>query len=164
MPRALETAEISGVVESYRRAAELAKTAGTFTFSSIRCRYHPQLPGLTRECPCAGGNTSRIRWRRVSRSQRLPDRPVSPVDKQQGQPPGPHFRKVDAGPVLTHVPSSVSQRTDAYGGPVENRYRLLGEVVEAVKTVWPSQQIGVRLSPNGAARHQASSIWGILGG
>lgn len=28
VPRALETAELPGVVESYRRAAELAKAAG----------------------------------------------------------------------------------------------------------------------------------------
>ncbi len=31
----------------------------------------------------------------------------------------------------------------------ENRYRLLGEVVEAVKTVYPASHISVRLSPNG---------------
>ncbi len=40
-----------------------------------------------------------------------------------------------------------NQRTDAYGGSVENRFRLLGEVVEAVKHVWPEHRIGVRLSP-----------------
>ncbi len=38
-------------------------------------------------------------------------------------------------------------RTDIYGGPIENRMRLLNEVVSAVKTVWPSHSIGVRLSP-----------------
>jgi len=38
-------------------------------------------------------------------------------------------------------------RTDAYGGSVENRMRLLDEVVSAVGTVWPSNRIGVRLSP-----------------
>ncbi len=31
----------------------------------------------------------------------------------------------------------------------ENRYRLLGEIVEAVKTVFPPSHISVRLSPNG---------------
>ncbi len=31
----------------------------------------------------------------------------------------------------------------------ENRYRLLGEVVEAVKAVYPPERIAVRLSPNG---------------
>ncbi|MBP3041463.1 NADPH dehydrogenase NamA [Bacillaceae bacterium Marseille-Q3522] len=29
-----------------------------------------------------------------------------------------------------------NQRTDSYGGSAENRYRLLKEVIEAVKTVW----------------------------
>ena len=38
-------------------------------------------------------------------------------------------------------------RTDAYGGSVENRMRLLDEVITAVSTVWPPNRIGVRLSP-----------------
>ncbi|VAW68547.1 COG1902: NADH:flavin oxidoreductases, Old Yellow Enzyme family [hydrothermal vent metagenome] len=38
-------------------------------------------------------------------------------------------------------------RDDAYGGSVENRMRLLDEVISAVKNVWPSGRIGVRLSP-----------------
>jgi N-ethylmaleimide reductase len=38
-------------------------------------------------------------------------------------------------------------RTDAYGGSVENRMRLLNEVITAVSTVWPTNRIGVRLSP-----------------
>lgn len=42
-----------------------------------------------------------------------------------------------------------NQRTDLYGGSLENRYRLLGEVLAAVSEVWPANRIGVRLSPNG---------------
>jgi N-ethylmaleimide reductase len=38
-------------------------------------------------------------------------------------------------------------RDDRYGGSIENRLRLLDEVISAVKEVWPSQQVGVRLSP-----------------
>lgn len=45
--------------------------------------------------------------------------------------------------------SATNQRTDAYGGSVENRFRLLREVVEAVARVWPAARVGVRLSPNG---------------
>ena len=41
----------------------------------------------------------------------------------------------------------VNRRTDAYGGPVENRARLLFEVVEAVCSVWNSDRVGLRLSP-----------------
>ncbi len=40
-----------------------------------------------------------------------------------------------------------NKRTDAYGGSVENRMRLLDEVVTAVSNVWPTSRIGVRLSP-----------------
>ena len=45
--------------------------------------------------------------------------------------------------------SKTNQRTDRYGGSVENRFRFLKEVVEAVLTVWPADRVGVRLSPNG---------------
>jgi len=38
-------------------------------------------------------------------------------------------------------------RDDIYGGSVDNRMRLLEEVIDAVKNVWPSDQVGVRLSP-----------------
>ncbi len=42
-----------------------------------------------------------------------------------------------------------NKRTDEYGGSVENRARLLFEVIAAVSQVWPSDRIGVRLSPGG---------------
>jgi N-ethylmaleimide reductase len=45
--------------------------------------------------------------------------------------------------------SKTNHRSDRYGGSLENRYRFLREIVEAVMTVWPAEQIGVRLSPNG---------------
>ncbi len=40
-----------------------------------------------------------------------------------------------------------NQRTGPYGGPVENRARLLLEVLEAVGSVWGSDRVGLRLSP-----------------
>ena len=42
-----------------------------------------------------------------------------------------------------------NQRTDNYGGSVENRARLLLEVTEAVVGVWGAKRVGVRLSPSG---------------
>ena len=47
------------------------------------------------------------------------------------------------------INSSTNRRTDAYGGPIENRARLLMEVVEAVSDVWGHDRVGVRLSPLG---------------
>lgn len=38
-------------------------------------------------------------------------------------------------------------RTDSYGGNLENRMRLLEEVVTAVTKVWPANRVAVRLSP-----------------
>lgn len=42
-----------------------------------------------------------------------------------------------------------NQRTDKYGGSIENRARLLVEVTEAVIGVWGANRVGVRLSPSG---------------
>ncbi|RRQ21537.1 alkene reductase [Thiohalobacter thiocyanaticus] len=40
-----------------------------------------------------------------------------------------------------------NRRTDDYGGSAANRYRLLGEVLDAVLESWPAGRVGVRLSP-----------------
>jgi N-ethylmaleimide reductase len=40
-----------------------------------------------------------------------------------------------------------NKREDAYGGPVENRARLLLEVVDVVRAVFEAGRVGVRLSP-----------------
>ena len=45
--------------------------------------------------------------------------------------------------------SKTNHRTDQYGGNLENRYRFLKEIVEAILTVLPANRVGVRLSPNG---------------
>ncbi|MEH1825800.1 MAG: alkene reductase [Nostoc sp.] len=42
-----------------------------------------------------------------------------------------------------------NQRTDKYGGDIENRARFLLEVTEAVTSVWDSNRVGVRFSPSG---------------
>ena len=89
-PRALETAEIHGIVEQYRQAARNAEDAW--------------MDGL--EIDAANGYLL---------DQFLRD--------------------------------STNQRTDEYGGPVENRCRLLFEVIQAVCSVYPAQKVGVRLSP-----------------
>lgn len=52
--------------------------------------------------------------------------------------------------------SKTNQRTDEYGGSIENRYRMLGEVVSAVRKVWSADKIGVRLSPNGVFNDMGS--------
>jgi N-ethylmaleimide reductase len=40
-----------------------------------------------------------------------------------------------------------NKRTDRYGGSIENRTRLVVEVVEAVTKVWGGDRVGIRLSP-----------------
>ena len=98
-PRALETDEISLVVEDYRQAAERAKMAG---FDGV-------------EIHAASGYL-----------------------------------------IDTFLQTKTNHRTDSYGGPVENRYRFLKEIVEAIITVFPANRVGVRLSPNGVYNDMGS--------
>ena len=89
-PRALETAEIAGIINDFSHAAHCAKLAG---FDGI-------------ELHAANGYL---------------------LDQ--------------------FIRDKTNKRTDCYGGRVENRARLLLEVVDAVTKVWPSDRVGVRLSP-----------------
>lgn len=99
-PRALETDEVRGVVEDYRRAAERAKAAG---FDGV-------------EIHAANGYL---------------------IDQ--------------------FLQSKTNRRTDRYGGSVENRYRLLGEILAAVLSVWPAGRVGVRIAPNGVFNDMGST-------
>jgi len=52
--------------------------------------------------------------------------------------------------------SKTNKRSDRYGGSLENRYRFLQEVVEAVIGVFPANRVGVRISPNGVYNDMGS--------
>jgi N-ethylmaleimide reductase len=41
-----------------------------------------------------------------------------------------------------------NHRTDEYGGSIENRAKILFEVIDAIKEVMPENRIGVRLNPS----------------
>lgn len=99
-PRALETAEIPGVVEAYRHGAQMAMEAG---FDGI-------------EVHAANGYLL---------DQFLQD--------------------------------STNHRTDQYGGSIENRARLLLEVVDACVAVWGAGRVGVHLSPRADAHDMGDS-------
>ena len=45
--------------------------------------------------------------------------------------------------------TATNQRSDEYGGPVSHRARFLAEVLDSVVGIWPSNRVGVRLSPAG---------------
>ena len=44
--------------------------------------------------------------------------------------------------------STSNTRTDEYGGSIENRARILFEIIEAIKEVVPVEKVGVRLNPS----------------
>jgi N-ethylmaleimide reductase len=50
-----------------------------------------------------------------------------------------------------------NKRTDHYGGSIENRTRLLVEVVEALAGVWGANRVGVRIAPSGTFNGMADS-------
>ena len=99
VPRALETSELVGIVDDYRKAATRAKAAG---FDGI-------------EVHSANGYL-----------------------------------------LDSFLQSKTNHRTDQYGGSVENRYRLLEEVLQVVTTVFPANRVAVRLSPNGVFNDMGS--------
>src|SRR5471032_2005232 len=93
-PRALETEEVRGVVEAFRKGAENAKAAG---FDGVEIH---------------GAN----------------------------------------GYLLDQfLQSSTNKRTDAYGGSLENRARLMLEVTDAVVEVWGAGRVGMHLAPRADA-------------
>lgn len=51
------------------------------------------------------------------------------------------------------IRDSSNQRTDEYGGAIENRIRFTLEVVDAAISVWGKDRVGIRLSPVTAANN-----------
>lgn len=50
-----------------------------------------------------------------------------------------------------------NHRTDDYGGPIENRARLMLEVTDAVISVWGNDHVGMHLAPRGDAHDMGDS-------
>jgi N-ethylmaleimide reductase len=98
--RALEAAEIAGIIEQYRAGAVNAKKAG---FDGV-------------ELMAANGHL---------------------IDQ--------------------FLQDNSNKRTDRYGGTIENRARLLFEVLDALISVWTSDRVGVRIAPSGTFNGMADS-------
>eukprot|EP00455_Lapot_gusevi_P053743 TRINITY_DN8461_c0_g1_i1.p1 TRINITY_DN8461_c0_g1~~TRINITY_DN8461_c0_g1_i1.p1 ORF type:complete len:391 (+),score=154.42 TRINITY_DN8461_c0_g1_i1:93-1265(+) len=54
-----------------------------------------------------------------------------------------------------------NQRTDQYGGSVENRCRFVLECVDALSSVWGSSRVGIKLSPGGGYNDTGESLEGL---
>jgi 2,4-dienoyl-CoA reductase-like NADH-dependent reductase (Old Yellow Enzyme family) len=52
---------------------------------------------------------------------------------------------------------STNQRTDSYGGPVENRARLMLEVTDACIAVWGANRVGMHLAPRADSHDMGDS-------
>ena len=64
--------------------------------------------------------------------------------------------------------TGTNKRTDAYGGPIENRARFLLEVVEAMVSVWGGDRVAVRIAPGGTFNamfdEDPDALFGYLSG
>jgi 2,4-dienoyl-CoA reductase-like NADH-dependent reductase (Old Yellow Enzyme family) len=52
---------------------------------------------------------------------------------------------------------STNQRTDSYGGSIENRARFMMEVADAVISVWGADRVGMHIAPRGDAHDMGDS-------
>ncbi len=52
---------------------------------------------------------------------------------------------------------STNQRSDAFGGSIENRARLMIEVTDAVISVWGADRVGMHIAPRGDAHDMGDS-------
>ncbi|MGJ4857088.1 alkene reductase [Labrys sp. La1] len=52
---------------------------------------------------------------------------------------------------------STNKRTDAYGGSIENRARLMLEITDAVISVWGADRVGMHLAPRGDSHSMGDS-------
>ena len=52
---------------------------------------------------------------------------------------------------------STNKRTDEYGGPIENRARLMLEVTDAVISVWGADRVGMHLAPRADSHDMGDS-------
>jgi len=50
-----------------------------------------------------------------------------------------------------------NKRTDEYGGPIENRARLMLEVTDTIISVWGKDRVGMHLAPRGDAHGMGDS-------
>lgn len=64
---------------------------------------------------------------------------------------GVEFHAANGYLIDQFIRDSVNQRTDEYGGSIENRLRLMNEVVAALCEVLDPSRIGIRLTPIGGA-------------
>lgn len=53
--------------------------------------------------------------------------------------------------------SKSNRRTDDYGGSLENRFRFLKQVLQAIMEICPPEKVGVRISPNGVFNDMGGS-------
>ena len=68
---------------------------------------------------------------------------------------GVHIHGANGYLLMQFLEDSTNHRTDVYGGPIENRARLLLEVVDAAISVWGAGRVGLHISPGAESNGMA---------
>jgi 2,4-dienoyl-CoA reductase-like NADH-dependent reductase (Old Yellow Enzyme family) len=129
--------------------------------------YHDGAPPVAPSAVAASGNVSLLRPQRpypLPRALRTDEIPSIVAGFRQG---ALNARTAGFDGVEIHgangylldqfLQDRTNQRTDQYGGSIENRARLLLEVTDAVVSVWGAGLVGVHLAPRGEAHDIADS-------
>jgi 2,4-dienoyl-CoA reductase-like NADH-dependent reductase (Old Yellow Enzyme family) len=70
---------------------------------------------------------------------------------------GVHVHGANGYLLAQFLEDGTNHRTDAYGGPIENRARLMLEVVDAAISVWGAGRVGLHLSPGSSVHGMKDS-------
>ena len=69
------------------------------------------------------------------------------INAQKAGFDGVHIHGANGYLLTQFLEDGTNHRTDAYGGPVENRARLMMDVVDACISVWGAGRVGLHISP-----------------
>jgi N-ethylmaleimide reductase len=89
-------------------------------------------------------------------SQIVSDYRASAANAKQAGFDGVEIHSANGYLIDQFLQSKTNQRSDRYGGSLENRYHFLKEIVESILTVWDASRVGIRLSPNGVFNDMGS--------
>jgi 2,4-dienoyl-CoA reductase-like NADH-dependent reductase (Old Yellow Enzyme family) len=168
-PRGVGYADTPGIwsdeqVEGWKKVTDAVHAAGGRIFLQLwhvgRISDPVFLDGQLPEAPSAiqpAGHVSLVRPKReyaTPRALELSEIPRIVAEYRKG---AENAKKAGFDGVEVHgangylldqfLQDSTNQRTDAYGGPIENRARLMLEVTDACIEVWGADRVGMHLAP-----------------
>ncbi len=112
-------------------------------------RRAPCAPTASRPTPTKASSRSsrRARWRPPKSPASSPTTRMRAKCAKDAGFDGVEIHSANGYLLQQFLSDKTNKRTDQYGGSIENRTRLVVEVVDAVTKVWGGDRVGIRLSP-----------------